>query len=957
MSKLTLTNDKKFLTLICSYDQRHIPKKIGGRWNPSMKSWDFAIDLTLYSEIQKAFGNSLEITDQARQIIQNKIIQDNTIKKFKEQAKKNQDINYSVPGLLFNGKNPLFDYQKHGVRCGTVAQGGFLIADQMGLGKALAIDQPILTPFGKREIGKLKVGDQVIGSNGLPTSVIGVYPQGKKQLYRITFNDGYYIDCCGEHLWNVASYNSGENTKGNRTYYRTLSVEQMLNKQLQLQQFGIGHNSTKVYKYNTYYKTKRNGNKWQIPIVQPIQFNRNDQLVIQPYLLGLILGDGSVKNRHVRFSVSKYDFDQLFCNYINNNYSYTLHPIVLQNLRDVTFHFYNKQLQMLGIAMHRSWQKFIPQQYKYSSIQNRLAILQGLMDTDGNCMKRNKNRTNERIFSGTQFATVSQQLANDVADIVHSLGGIVRRRQKIGSYKKKNGERVFCRRVYRLNIKLPNQFNPFRLSRKSSVYNPPEFYKVGRFIKNIQPIGNRQCVCIAVDAQDKLYVANHAIVTHNTIQGIGIALNKKILNHARQCLVVCPACVKYNWLNQIQKFTKEKALVIDGKVQQRYQKWFATGYYFKIVNYEILVRDLFYVQKTDKLGNVTSKDNRIPDCQQLIDNYFQAMVIDEAHYLSSTNALRTLACKGMKVKTKIALTGTPVNGRLSQMYSIMQVIKPGLFPTRAKFLQRYAIFDHFGGVKQWVRIDQFKNKIQPYYIRRLKNDVLKSLPPMIIQTMYAQFSDKAAKQYKKLVKGDCDLTFNDQMLVRIIRARQFCNCPSILGKQYQKISKDKLSVFKDLCTELIKQNGHKIVVFSQYRETVNVLLQELQKQKYQVVLLKSFKNKFQGAQYFNNSKTANVFLCTDQGMTGLNLGSAQYLINYDVSWSPAVNLQRYARIHRANTKHTANIINLVVKDTIQERILQAIEDKLVLSDNVLDQNFTDAVITQPISTRDLYNML
>lgn len=577
MAILRITPDKKFFTVQCSFEQRNIPKKIGCRWNPSMKSWNFAIDLTLYSDIQKAFGNSLEITDQARQVIQNKIIQDNTIKKFKEQAQKNQDINYSVPGLSYNGKNPLYIYQKHGVRCGTVAQGGFLIGDEPGVGK--------------------------------------------------------------------------------------------------------------------------------------------------------------------------------------------------------------------------------------------------------------------------------------------------------------------------------------------------------------------------------------------TIQGIGIALNKKILNHARQCLVVCPACVKYNWLNEIQKFTKEKALVIDGKVQQRYQKWFATGYFFKIVNYEILVRDLFYVQKTDKLGNITSKDNRIPDCQQLIDNYFQIMIIDQAHYLSSTNALRTLACKGMKVKTKIALTGTPVNGRLSQMYSIMEVIKPGLFPSRSKFLQRYAIFDHFGGVKQWIRIDQFKNKIQPYYIRRLKKDVLQQLPPMIIQTMYAQFSDKARKQYNKLVKGQCDLTVNDQMLVRVIRARQFCNCPSILGKQYDKVSKDKLIVFKDLCNQIIKQNGHKVVVFSQYRQTVNILFQELKKQKYQVVLLKSFKNKFQGSEYFNNSKTANIFLCTDQGMTGLNLGSASYLINYDVSWSPAVNLQRYARIHRANSKHAANIINLVVKDTIQQRILQAIQDKLTLNDNVLDQNFTDDVVTQPISTRDLYNML
>lgn len=88
MAQLTLTNDKKFLTLICSYDQRHIPKKIGGRWNPSMKSWDFAIDLTLYSDMQKSFGNSLEITDQARQVIQNKIIRIILLKNLKKWQKR-----------------------------------------------------------------------------------------------------------------------------------------------------------------------------------------------------------------------------------------------------------------------------------------------------------------------------------------------------------------------------------------------------------------------------------------------------------------------------------------------------------------------------------------------------------------------------------------------------------------------------------------------------------------------------------------------------------------------------------------------------------------------------------------------------------------------------------------------------------------------------------------------------
>lgn len=957
MAQLLLTNDKKFLTLKCSFEQRHKAKKIGGRWNPSMKSWDYAIDVLIVKQIQKTFGNSLEISDDAMNVINNKIIETNTIRKFKDQANENKQFQYSVRGLSFNGKNPLYNYQKHGIRCGTAASGGFLVADEMGLGKAVQPNTLLITPYGKKPIKDIKCGEQIIGCNGKPTTVIGVYPQDKKQFYKITFSDGYSINCCEQHLWCVASTNSGKNTKGIRDYYRVLTTSQMVDKQLYLFANGVGRNQRKTYKYKTYYKKPNGDSRWQIPIVQPIQFSVNDQLLIQPYFLGVMLGDGSFSKKSVEISSSVFDFDELFSYYPTDKYRYKIRKQYRQTVKSVAFYFDNEQLSKLGLSQHRAWNKFIPWQYKYSSIQNRLAILQGLMDTDGHCLKKSNKRKNQCIFSGTQYSTVSQQLADDVAEIVHSLGGVVRKHVKKTFYKDKFGNKVQCRDSYRLNIKLPKQFNPFKLKRKANSYHVPQKYSVARYIKSIQPIGQRQGICIAVDASDHLYVTDHAIVTHNTIQGIGIALNKKLLAGARNCLVVCPACVKYNWLNEIKKFTKQSAIVIDGKVQQRYQKWFSTGYFFKIVNYEILTRDLFYVQKTDKMGNVTSKDNRIPDYQQLIDNYFQVMVIDEAHYLASTNAQRTLACKGMKVKTKIALTGTPINSSLGQFYSIMDIVQPGLFPTRSKFLDHYAVFNHFGGVQRWIHIDEFKQKIQPYYIRRLKQNVLTQLPPMIIQTMYAQFSDKARKEYKKLVQGKCNLTVNDQMLVRVIRARQFCNCPKILGDEYSKISTDKLDVFKDICRQIIKQDGHKVVVFSQYRQTVNILHQQLKKQGYQVVLLKSFKNKFEGAQYFNNSETANVFLCTDQGMTGLNLASAQYLINYDVSWSPAVNLQRYARIHRATTKHAANIINLVVKDTIEQRILQAISDKLTLSDSVLDQNFTDAVITEPLSTRDLYNML
>lgn len=949
MAILFLTPDKQKLTLKCSYEERNLAKKAGGQWNPSLKTWDFAIDLTLFDDICTIFKNNLTIEKDATNAINDKKIEVDTIRKFKEDAVKNEDINYSVLGLSLDGKNPLYTYQKHGVRCGSIAQGGFLIADEMGLGKMEVVDNKLFTPFGRKKIGSIKVGDKVIGKNGLPVTVIGVFPQGFKDIYKITFNDGYSIECGKEHLWAVSSTNNGNNNKQRRTKYEVLSVEQMLDENLYLEKKGIGYNSDKTYKFKTYYKKPNGDSRWQIPIVEPIQFENNDILPIEPYLLGLCLGDGCFLKKRVTFTVSVFDYDEFFSNYFNNN-KFIVHPLktYYNTKRNCSFHF-NNELLDLNLANKRSWNKFIPNIYKYSSIENRLAILQGLMDTDGHCMySKNKN-----VFMGTEYCTASEQLADDVAEIVHSLGGIVRKHSKIASYKNKNGEKIICRKVYRLNIKLPKQFNPFRLKRKRDRYCIPQKYAVARYIRNIEYVGKKEAVCIAVDAEDKLYVTEHAIVTHNTIQGIGIALNKKLFYGARSCLVICPAAVKYNWLNEISKFTHEKALVIDGKVEERYEKWFAPGYFFKITNYEILARDLFYFEKKDKLGNITSKDTRIPNYDQLINNFFSVMLMDEAHYISSHSAQRTIACKNMKVKTKIALTGTPIDGKLEGFHSIMEFIKPGLFPGRSKFLDRYAIFDHWGGIKSYVRVDEFKDKISPYYIRRLKKDVLKDLPPMVHQNVYVELNSKAMNEYKKIARRQHKITELEEMIVTIIRCRQFCDMPDILGL---KMESDKLKALKEILEEVVKENGHKVIIFSQYREAIKRLELALNKD-YELCLLKNFKNKFEASEYFNNTDSCKIILMTDEGNTGLNLPSASYVIHYDQNYSPAVMMQRSARAHRANTKHTVNIINLICKDTIEERVLEAINQKHEFSCNVLDEDLNEMSLGSTLSTKELFNLL
>ena len=950
MAILFLTPDKQKLTLKCSYEERNLAKKAGGQWNPSLKTWDFAIDLTLFDDICTIFKNNLTIEKDATNAINDKKIEVDTIRKFKEDAVKNEDINYSVLGLSLDGKNPLYTYQKHGVRCGSIAQGGFLIADEMGLGKGVLLNTYILTPYNKKMIKDLAVGDEVVGKNGLPTKVTGIFPQGFKKTYRITFNDGYFIDCDNSHLWAVSSTNNGENTKSRRTQYEVLSVEQMLDENLYLEKKGIGYNSSRTYKFKTYYKKPNGDSRWQIPIVEPIQFKNNDILPIDPYLLGVLLGDGCFYKKYVSIEVLKNDFFEFFNSFIQRkNYDIREAKSYKDTMKRCLIYFENNEIDSLNLNEKKSWNKFIPNIYKYSSIENRLAILQGLMDTDGHCMYSK----NKKIFMGTEYCTTSEQLADDVAEIVHSLGGIVRKHSKIGSYKNQKGERVICKKVYRLNIKLPKQFNPFRLSRKVDKYCVPQKYEVARYIKNIEYIGEKETVCISVDAEDKLYVTEHAIVTHNTIQGIGIALNKKLFYGARSCLVICPAAVKYNWLNEISKFTHEKALVIDGKVEERYEKWFAPGYFFKITNYEILARDLFYFEKKDKLGNITSKDTRIPNYDQLINNFFSVMLIDEAHYISSHSAQRTIACKNMKVKTKIALTGTPIDGKLEGFHSIMEFVKPGLFPGRSKFLDRYAIFDHWGGIKSYVRVDEFKDKISPYYIRRLKKDVLKDLPPMVHQNVYVELNSKAMNEYKKIARRQHKITELEEMIVTIIRCRQFCDMPDILGL---KMESDKLKALKEILEEVVKENGHKVIIFSQYREAIKRLEVSLKKD-YELCLLKDFKNKFEASEYFNNTDSCKIILMTDEGNTGLNLPSASYVIHYDQNYSPAVMMQRSARAHRANTKHTVNIINLICKDTIEERVLEAINQKHEFSCNVLDEDLNEMSLGSTLSTKELFNLL
>lgn len=384
-----------------------------------------------------------------------------------------------------------------------------------GSGKAQPLDEPVLTPTGWKPMGDLKPGDQVIGSNGKPTNVLSVHPQGKLDIYEVKFSDGSSTRCCGDHLWNVLPYLRRHKSNKNYNKYVTLN--------------------TNTLKENLRYISKgKNTYNYSIPTVRPVEFD-NKEVDIDPYYLGVLLGDGCLRNQ-ISLSCSDESIkeevlrtmpkeDRLSSPQTKSDSNTVDYYISVQdpliktssNRRDHYISVTKKFLNNEGLYGVLSDTKFIPEDYLYNSSEIRISLLQGLMDTDG---------TIESSGHGLSFSTTSVTLSEQVGFIVNSLGGTysVNSRNTYYTYK---GERKQGKTSYRLYIKLPPEIVPFRSCKfKLKRYKPLTKYKPMRFIESIDKVCNDECQCIKVEAEDSLYVTKDFIVTHNTLLAIAAALEQ-----------------------------------------------------------------------------------------------------------------------------------------------------------------------------------------------------------------------------------------------------------------------------------------------------------------------------------------------------------------------------------------------------------------------------------------------
>lgn len=783
----------------------------------------------------------------------------------------------------------------------------FLLADDMGLGKCLSVNELAYTPNGKIRMGDIRVGDYVIGSDGKKTKVLEVYPQPIKDLYKITFNDGYSTICCKEHMWTVMSNNGSVNNKNRETRYINLTVEQMLDENLILEQHGTGWNEKKTYKFKPYYKQSNGQNKWQIPVVQPIEFETNYTLPIDPYLLGLMLGGGHItKYGSVIFDLHKDDFDEIFNDQpINEIKGY-------DNKRCNSIGTLKKEIKSLNLNGALSHTKFIPEQYKYASVDDRLSLLHGLMDTDGHCMK-SKNGA----FSGTEYCTVSEQLADDVADIVHSLGGIVRKKSKIGSYKKEDGTKVKCKVAYRLNIKLPSNMNPFRLKRKSDEYNPPKKYKVGRYIKNIQYHGQGESVCIKVDADDSLFTINHGIVTHNTFS----AAAASVLGEFNQILIVCPASVKYNWKKELMfvGVPEDEITIVSGS------QWNYKGKYH-IINYDILKN--FHYKPKVLLGDDGEDYSDVAPKSSLEMMNFDLVIADEAHYLMNKDSDRSQIFEDFvnKVPNLWLLTGTPIPNKIINFHNILKLLKHPLGDDWYFFAKHYCngsarnrkvgkAIKQFWVYKQPQHLDELKLNIQDVMLRRLSDEL--DLPEKFTKTVYVENLNTRYNEYLEVYRDwaekNPDAT-HEMHIDRLMELRVL-------------ISKAKVGVTIDLIENAISQ-GHKVIVFSCFTESLDMIHRHFYDKAVRIdgsvdsgkrqAIVNEFQKNDKIKLFCGNIIAAGV---------GITLTSANVEIFNDMSWVPADHAQAEKRAHRMGQEKDVHVIYPILDNSIDTIMYESLQRK------------------------------
>ncbi|MDW5299689.1 MAG: DEAD/DEAH box helicase, partial [Sedimentibacter sp.] len=409
-----------------------------------------------------------------------------------------------------------------------------------------------------------------------------------------------------------------------------------------------------------------------------------------------------------------------------------------------------------------------------------------------------------------------------------------------------------------------------------------------------------------------------------TLQAISLLLSEKGCEY-KPSIVICPTSLVYNWKSEIEKFSPDiSTLIIIGTADQRNELISTINDYELIfTSYDLIKRDIELYQNIE----------------------FKYCILDEAQYIKNSTTQNAKAVKLIKSDVRFALTGTPIENSLADLWSIFDFIMPGFLLTYKKFKDKYEIPIVKEENKEILK--RLHKQIQPFILRRLKKDVLKELPDKIETLVYAHMETTQRKLYSaELVKLNSQ--FKDEIeengfeksqikiLSMLTRLRQICCDPSLYFENY-KGGSAKL----DLCMEIVKtsiENGHKILIFSQFTSMLNIIEKHLRINFIDYYMLtgatKSIE-RLEMANKFNQDKTPVFLISLKAGGTGLNLTGADVVIHFDPWWNISAQNQATDRTHRIGQNNKVQVFKLIAKDTIEEKIENLQQNKKDLAESVI----------------------
>lgn len=406
-----------------------------------------------------------------------------------------------------------------------------------------------------------------------------------------------------------------------------------------------------------------------------------------------------------------------------------------------------------------------------------------------------------------------------------------------------------------------------------------------------------------------------------------------LANPGTRTLIVCPTSLAYNWQDEFSKFAPQIATqIISGTPQER--------------------ADLMQ-QSTDVPVWITTYPLIRKDVDLYKAQIFDACFIDEAQFIKNPTSLGAKAVKAVQAKHRFALTGTPIENTLSELWSIFDFVMPGFFGRYRQFEECYEkpiLRDHDS-----VQMQKLRRKIRPFVLRRMKKEVLTELPDKIETRRMAEMGAKQRKIYESyLARIQMELAGDEentpggnrmQVLAALTRLRQICCHPATFASNYHGGS-GKLDLLMEQLPDIL-EGGHSVIVFSQFTSMLSIIAHELKQRNIPFFYLAgstSAQERKREVKEFNRGEVKVFLISLKAGGTGLNLTGADTVIHFDPWWNPAVEDQATDRAYRIGQKKKVQVIKYVMKDSIEEKIYELQKRKKQLSDQLIQAG--ESFVTQ-----------